>query len=56
MLTNPITRELPHSVEAEELLLALCLLDGRETVTRCLAAKLRPASFYVTAHGVIFES
>ena len=51
----PVGRTLPHSVEAEEYLLSCCLLDGSEVVSRCLEARLRPESFYVPAHGIIFE-
>ncbi len=45
----------PHSVEAEEYLLACCLLDGADVISRCLEARIRPESFYVAAHGIIFE-
>ncbi len=51
----PIGRSLPHSVEAEEYLLSCCLLDGADVVSRCLEARLRPESFYLQAHGVIFQ-
>jgi replicative DNA helicase len=46
---------LPHSEEAERYLLACCLLDGATVVRECLKARLRPASFYVSAHGIAFE-
>ena len=45
----------PHSVEAEEYLLSCCLLDGGDTIARCLEAKLAPAAFYLPANRVIFE-
>ena len=45
----------PHSVEAEEYLLSCCLLDGSDTIARCLEAKLTPAAFYVQANQLIFE-
>jgi len=45
----------PHSVEAEEYLLSCCLLDGSDTIARCLEARLTPAAFYVPANQVIFE-
>ncbi|HEX4047129.1 MAG TPA: DnaB-like helicase C-terminal domain-containing protein, partial [Elusimicrobiota bacterium] len=48
-------RGMPHSVEAEEYLLSCCLIDGADVVARCLEARISPASFYVSAHGVIFE-
>lgn len=53
--TPPAGRALPHSIEAEEYLLACCFLDGTEVVSRCLEARLRPESFYVAAHGIIYE-
>src|SRR5258708_22796986 len=51
----PIGRSMPHSIEAEEYLLSCCLLDGADVVSRCLEARIRPESFYLAAHGVIFE-
>jgi replicative DNA helicase len=50
-----IGRTLPHSIEAEELLLSCCLLDGADVISRCLEARIRPESFYVPAHGIIYE-
>jgi replicative DNA helicase len=51
----PVGRTLPHSIEAEEYLLSCCLLDGSDVISRCLEARIRPESFYVAAHGIIFE-
>jgi hypothetical protein len=45
----------PHSQEAEEHLLSCCLLDGVDVIPRCRSAGLTPASFYLAAHGIIFE-
>jgi replicative DNA helicase len=45
----------PHSVEAEEYLLSCCLIDGGDTIARCLEAKLAPPAFYVPANRVIYE-
>ncbi len=45
----------PHSLEAEEYLLSCCLLDGADVISRALEARLRPESFYLAAHGIIFE-
>jgi len=50
-----IGRTMPHSVEAEEYLLSCCLLDGADVISRCLEARIRPESFYLNAHGIIFE-
>jgi hypothetical protein len=49
------SRPLPHSLEAEEYLLSCCLLDGAETVARCIDARLKPESFYDPKHGIIFD-
>lgn len=48
-------RTSPHSLEAEEYLLSCCLLDGADVISRCLEARIRPESFYLEAHGIIFE-
>lgn len=45
----------PHSIEAEEYLLSCCLLDGADVISRCLEARIRPESFYLAAHGLIYE-
>ena len=45
----------PHSLEAEEHLLACCLLDGADSIARCLEVRLAPAAFYSPAHRVIYE-
>ncbi|ADE54603.1 replicative DNA helicase [Coraliomargarita akajimensis] len=47
----------PHNVEAEEGLLAACLIDGgREVLTDCIDAKIQPEYFYKTAHQEIFRA
>lgn len=48
-------RELPFSHEAEEYLISCCLLDGVDVVNRAYRGGIRGGSFYVTAHGIIFE-
>jgi replicative DNA helicase len=50
-----VGRGIPHSIEAEEYLLSCCLIDGAEVISRCLEARIGPQSFFVPAHGVIFE-
>ncbi len=40
----------PHSIEAEEYLLSCCLLDGDETIAKCINAKLPGAAFYSPAN------
>ena len=52
---SALGRTLPHSVEAEEYLLSCCLLDGNDTIARCLEAKLVGAAFYSAANRLIYE-
>ena len=52
---TPTARTAPHSLEAEEYLLSVCLLDGADVVPRCIDAKIMPSSFYLTAHGIVFD-
>jgi len=51
----PVGRTLPHSLEAEEYLLSCCLLDGSDSIARCLEAKLPSAAFYAPANRLIYE-
>lgn len=47
----------PHSIEAEEGLLAACMIDGgREILTECIEAKIAPEYFYKTAHEEIYRA
>ena len=50
-----VGRSAPHSIEAEEYLLACCLLDGNDTVARCLEGKISPAAFYSPANRLVYE-
>lgn len=45
----------PHSPEAEEHVIACCLLDGTETIVRCLELKLTSDSFYSPANRLLFS-
>jgi replicative DNA helicase len=45
----------PHSLEAEEYLLSCCLIDGTDTVARCLEGKITAHCFYAPANQVIFD-
>ena len=45
----------PPSIEAEEYLLSCCLLDGSDSIARCLEAKLPSAAFYSPANRLIYE-
>ena len=48
-------RAAPHSEEAEESLIACCLLDGGDSFSACLEGRLSPESFYVPSNRVMFE-
>ncbi len=48
-------RSAPNSPEAEEHLLGCCLLDGAESIARCLEAKLPGAAFYSPANRLVYE-
>ena len=45
----------PHSIEAEEHLLSCCLLDGSDSIERCLRSNLPPAAFYSPANRLVYE-
>lgn len=46
--------EFPNSAEAEKSLLACCLIDGSDTVARCVDSRLTPAVFFAPANQIIF--
>jgi replicative DNA helicase len=48
-------RSPPHSAEAEEHVIACCLLDGSDTIARCLEARVTAESFYIPANRLLFE-
>jgi len=48
-------RSPPHSAEAEEHVIACCLLDGSDTIARCLEARISADSFYYPANRLLFE-
>jgi replicative DNA helicase len=48
-------RQVPASSEAEEHVLACCLLDGSETIGRCLEDKLAAEAFYFPANRIIWN-
>lgn len=54
-VASALGRVPPHSAEAEEHLLSCCLLDGSDTISRCLEMKISPASFYFPANAIIFD-
>jgi replicative DNA helicase len=52
----PAGREMPWSEEAEHHVLACCLLDGSDTIARCLEARLTGDSFFGAANRLLFET
>ncbi|MCF3651782.1 replicative DNA helicase [Synoicihabitans lomoniglobus] len=48
-------RQPPHSIDAEEYLLSCCLLDGSDSIAKCLEKKLPPAAFFFPANRIIYE-
>jgi replicative DNA helicase len=52
---NPAERPLPCSLEAEQHVLACCLLDAGQTLARCLREKISADSFYFPGNAVIFQ-
>jgi replicative DNA helicase len=53
--SSPPDRSPPHSAEAEEHVIACCLLDGCETITRAVMAGVRDESFYFPANRLLWE-
>lgn len=51
------TRIPPHNMDAEQALLACCLLEGgQESMTACIEAKVDASSFFKPAHQVLFQT
>jgi len=48
-------RQPPHSIEAEEYLLSCCLLDGSDSIAKCLERKLPGEAFFVPANRIIYD-
>ncbi|MGB0743857.1 MAG: replicative DNA helicase [Opitutales bacterium] len=54
---SPELRVPPHNIEAEEGLLAACLLDGGlEIITACIEMHIQPECFFKDAHEQIFQT
>jgi replicative DNA helicase len=49
-----LSRTFPHSLDAEEGLLACCLID-HDVIDRCQAARLTSEAFYSPAHQLVFD-
>jgi hypothetical protein len=52
----PPARDLPHSIEAEEVVLSSCMIDGADVIPKCHQAHLEPESFYSPPHALIFSA
>lgn len=50
------SREMPASEEAEQHVIACCLLDGSDTIARCLETRLAPESFYWPNNQLLFQT
>ena len=48
-------RSPPQSAEAEEHVIACCLLDGSDTIARCLEARVTAECFYSPANRLLFQ-
>ena len=53
---RPSGRDMPASEEAEQHVLACCLLDGSDTISRCLEARISQESFYWPANQLLFQA
>lgn len=51
----PIDRAPPYSAEAEEHVIACCLLDGSDTIARAIEAGLTPESFYLPENRLLYQ-
>jgi len=52
----PVRREMPASEEAEQHVIACCLIDGADTIARCLEARVSAESFFWPSNQIIFEA
>lgn len=48
-------RSPPYSAEAEEHVIACCLIDGSDTISRCLEARVSAECFYSPANRLLFQ-
>lgn len=49
-------KPLPYSIDAEENLLSVVMIDGPDVVRQCIEAGITPASFYDPNHGKVFAA
>src|SRR5690606_7074480 len=52
----PSSISAPHSEEAEQALLGICILEGGDYINDCLKAKVAPDSFYQGRNQILFET
>jgi len=52
---SPVSREMPWSEEAEQHVIACCLLDGSDTIARCMESRVGAECFFSAANRLIFE-
>ena len=50
-----ISKAAPHNIDAEEALLACCIIDAAETLTLCHEKGMRAEAFYRPAHQILFS-
>ena len=50
-----VARATPHNIDAEEALLACCIIDPAETLSLCHEKGLRAEAFYRPAHQILFS-
>jgi replicative DNA helicase len=50
------SRQLPHNLADEEMLLSVAMLDGVDVLPKACAAGVTAASFYDSKHGIIYEA
>lgn len=55
IISSAPDRSPPHSLDAEEHVIACCLLDGSATITRAVCAGIREESFYFPANRKLWE-
>ncbi len=55
MSNQPLGRIQPQSIEAEEMLLACCVIDAADVIPRAIEKKIHGGSFYDPKHGIVFQ-
>jgi replicative DNA helicase len=52
----PAGREMPWTEEGEQHVIACCLLDGSDTIARCMESRVSADSFFSAANRLIFQT